>query len=172
MLRPISVALALGATLAACTPTFNWREVQVEATDLRAMLPCKPDKASQPVPMAGRRVDLTVLGCETGGATFAVLQADVGDPTRVGEVLAQWKTATLSNMRSTSSLDTPFQPPGAFGLPESKQVVASGQRPDGTSVESHAAYFARGSRVFQAIIYSDRLKPEVAEVFFSGLRFE
>jgi hypothetical protein len=172
MLRPISVALALGATLAACSPTFNWREVQIDSAELRAMLPCKPDKASQPVPMAGRQVDLAVLGCETGGATFAILQADVGDPTRVGEVLAQWKTATLLNMRSTSSLETPFRPPGAFGLPQSKQVVASGQRPDGTSVESHAAYFARGSRVFQAIIYSDRLKPDVAEVFFSGLRFE
>jgi hypothetical protein len=172
MLRPISVALALAATLAACTPTFNWREVQVEAADLRAMLPCKPDKATQPVPMAGRQVDLAVLGCETGGATFAILQADVGDPTRVGEVLAQWKTATLANMRSASAVETPFRPPGALGLPESKQVVASGQRKDGTPVESHAAYFARGSRVFQAIIYSDRLKPEVAEAFFSGLRFE
>ena len=75
-------------------------------------------------------------------------------------------------MRSVSSQQTPFLPPGALALPQSVQVVASGQRADGSAVESHAAYFARGSRVFQAVIYADRLSPEAAETFFSGLRFE
>jgi hypothetical protein len=51
-------------------------------------------------------------------------------------------------------------------------VVASGQRGDGSKVESHAAYFAQGTHVFQAVVYADRLQPEVTEQFFSGLRFE
>jgi hypothetical protein len=41
-----------------------------------------------------------------------------------------------------------------------------------SALSSRAAYFARGSRVFQAEIYTDRLKPEAAEPFFSGLKFE
>lgn len=172
MLRTFAAILVSGGALAACSPTFNWREVRPESTGLKAMLPCKPDKGARTVPMAGRDVSLEVLGCDVGGATFAVLSADIGDPVRTGEVLAQWKTATLANMRSASAQERPFLPPGALGLPQSLQVVASGQRANGSQVESHAAYFARGSRVFQAVIYADQLKPEVADTFFSGLKFE
>ena len=167
----LAALLALMAT-AACSPTFNWREVKAEPSPLKAMLPCKPDKATRKVPMAGREVDLQVLGCDAGGATFALLFADIGDATRSGEVLAQWKQATLSNMRTLAGKEEPFLPPGGIALRESVHIVASGQRPDGSKVESHAAYFARGGQVFQAVIYADRLQPQWAETFFSGLKFE
>ncbi|HSI54994.1 MAG: hypothetical protein ACAH21_04130 [Ramlibacter sp.] len=164
--------LVATVALAACSPTFNWREVRAEPTPLKAMLPCKPDKGARDVPMAGRTVSLEVLGCDAGGATFAILFADIADPARSGEVLAQWRIATLANMRSSAARDLAFRPPGALGLPQSLQVFASGQRADGSKVESHAAYFAHGTRVFQAVIYSEQLTPEMAETFFSGLTFE
>ncbi|MES3001746.1 MAG: hypothetical protein V4787_13720 [Pseudomonadota bacterium] len=175
MLRSITGALlAIAGTVivTACSPTFNWRDVRVEPTGLKAQLPCKPEHNAREVPMAGRQVSLEVLGCDTGGATFAVLTADIGDAARAGEVLAQWKTATLANMRSTASREIPFAPRGAQPMREAVQVVASGQRADGSAVEGHAAYFAQGARVFQAVIYSDKLRPEVADAFFSGLQFE
>jgi hypothetical protein len=171
MLRTFAAA-ASALALAACSPTFNWREVRAEPTPLKAMLPCKPDKGAREVPMAGRQVSLEVRGCDTGGATFAVLFADIGNGGRAGEVLAQWKTATLSNLRAPASREGTFRPPGALDLPQSVHVVASGQRGDGSKVESHAAYFAQGTYVFQAVVYADRLQPEVTEQFFSGLRFE
>jgi hypothetical protein len=61
---------------------------------------------------------------------------------------------------------------GSRKLPQSVQVVASGQRADGSKVESQAAYFARDSRVFQAVIYAGQLKPDMVEPFFSALKFE
>ena len=172
MLRTATAVFISAQLLLACSPTFNWREVAVGTTGLKAMLPCKPDKAARTVPMAGRQTNLEVLGCDTGGANFAVLFADIGDAGRTGEVLAQWKLATLANLRSTGAQESPHRPPGSLALPQSLQVVATGQRPDGSKVESHAAYFAHGSHVFQAVIYADRLKPEVAEPFFSGLKFQ
>ena len=60
MPRFLLAAALLG--LAACSPTFNWREVRVESAPLKAMLPCKPDRGSRAVPMAGRQVELQVLG--------------------------------------------------------------------------------------------------------------
>ena len=170
--RTLAALFAIGCALAACSATFDWREVRTPQGGLVALLPCKPDKGSRTVPMAGRQVKLEALSCETGGATFALLTADVEDAARAGEVLAQWKTATLANLHSLSAQETPFQPPGARNLPQSMQVVARGRRADGSQVESHAAYFARGSHVFQAVIYTDQLKPEVAEPFFSGLKFQ
>ncbi len=171
MLR-LSVALLLGIGLAACSPTFNWREVRAETSPLRAMLPCKPDKAARQVPMAGRQVELQVLGCETGGATFALLHAELGQAGRSGEVLTQWQQATLANLRASGSQASPFIPPGALGLPQSQKVSTSGQRSDGSAVQSQAAYFARGTQVFQAVIYAGEIRPEWADTFFGGLRFE
>ena len=172
MLRFLTVAVLNAALLAACSPTFNWREVRTETGGLKVMMPCKPEKESRGVPMGGRDVDLKVLGCGTGGATFAILTADIVDAGRADEVLGQWKRATLANLGSVAAREEPFRPGGALALPASLQVVAAGRRPDGSKVESHAAYFARGSHVFQAVIYSDRLQPEVAETFFSGIGFE
>lgn len=172
MLRTLAAMALLGAGMLACSPTLNWREVRVESTPLTAMMPCKPDTAAREVPMGGRKVSLTALSCEAGGATFAVLFANTGDAARLGEVLAQWKTATLGNLRAAGARETPFRPAGALALPQSLQVVAAGQRPDGSKVESHAAYFAQGSHVYQAVIYAAQLRPDVAESFFSGLKFQ
>jgi hypothetical protein len=163
---------ALLPCLAACSPTFNWREVRVDPGDLRAMLPCKPDRGARSVPMAGRPTEVNALGCEAGGATFALLSGDVGDPLRAGEVLAQWKAATLANIHGTGLQERPFTPAGALPLPQSLRVAASGARRDGSKVESEAVYFARGGRVFQAVVYADRIPAEAATTFFSGLRFE
>lgn len=157
--------------LAACSPTFNWREVRSEATGLKAMLPCKPDKTARNVTMAGRQLSLEAIGCEASGSTFAVMFADIGTGS-AGEVLDQWKAATLSGVRSKEAREQPFRPPGAIALPQSLQVVAVGLRPDGTQVQGQAAYFARGRHVFQAVIFAEQLRPEVTEPFFSGLTFE
>ena len=173
MSRPrLAAALVLLGAGWACSPTFNWREIQAAPTPLKALLPCKPDQGMRTVPMAGRQVDLHVLGCDTGGATFAILYADIGEPARAGQALVQWRIATLANLRGTAARDTPFVPPGGLAIPQSVQVVASGQRADGSKVQSHAAYFAHGTRVFQAVVYADELKPEQTDSFFPGLRFE
>lgn len=173
MLRSFTAAVLLGAgLLTACSPALNWRDVRATPSALKAMMPCKPDKAVRQVAMAGHQVDLEALGCNAEGATFAVLFADIGDAGRAGETLDQWKAATLARLRTAAPQELPFAPPGAVRLPQSLRVVASGQRADGSKVESQAAYFAQGRYVFQAMIYADRIRSEAAGPFFSGLRFE
>ena len=73
----IAAALAISAT--ACSPTFNWRELNVDGTRLKAMLPCKPDQDSREVQIAGKPAKLEVLACDAGGAKFALLHADLGE---------------------------------------------------------------------------------------------
>lgn len=174
MRRPSLLAALLGACVlaAACSPTLDWRELRVDATGLTAMLPCKPEKGAREVPMAGRLLRLEGIGCDAGGATFAVMFADLGDAGQSAEVLAQWNRATLANLRAAGAASKPFLPAGAIALPSSVQVDATGQRADGTAVQSRAAYFARGGRVFQAVVYAPTLRPDATEPFFQGLRFE
>ena len=172
MHRSWAAILLLAAAAAGCSPTFNWREVRAEPTDLKAMLPCKPDKASRRVPMAGREVELSVLGCDTGGATFAVLQAELASPAGADEVLAQWNRATLANMKAEGgSRSRAFVPPGADPLPSSQRVSAQGHRAYGSPVRGEAAYFARGRHVYQAVVYADDPKPDTLQPFFEGLKF-
>jgi hypothetical protein len=163
------VGAIAAALVVACSPTFNWREVPAEGAGLVALLPCKPDRASRPVTLAGQTAEVQVMGCDAGGATFAVSRMHLTDPAAAAAVLAQWREVTLRNMQAASAREGAFLPKGATALPGSVQVVAIGRRADGLPVMAHAAWFAREADVYHAVVYADRLSPEVAETFFSGL---
>lgn len=162
--------------LAACSPTFNWREVRPDTSTLIALLPCKPDQAMRAVSLAGRPVRLDMLSCDAGGATFAIGHMAISDPAQAGEMLAQWRAVTLANLRATVSSDEPFLPKGTLALPQSVRVVASGQRADGQAVAVHAAWFAQGTssgiQLFQAVVYASKVSMEVSDTFFSALRLQ
>ena len=166
---PASAALLF---LLACSPSFNWRDVHPENTRLSLLLPCKPDKAEKVVPLGGRPTTLAMLGCDAGGATFAVAVADLGDEARVAGVLQQWQSLTLANMKAVAPQLMPLKLPGAGGGPAPVLVKAQGRRADGTTVNGQAAYFAQGSRVFQVVMYAGKPLPEQAETFFSSLKLE
>ena len=177
--RPIHFPLAAAfaglavSLLVACSPTFNWREVRLDESRLGLLLPCKPDKAEKVVLLGGRPTTLRLLGCDTGGATFAVAVADLGDAARAADVLAQWQTLTLVNMKASAPQVRPLNLKGAV-LPSPAPVLvkAEGRRADGTAVSGQAAYFAQGTQVFQAVVYADKLAPDVAETYFASLAFE
>ena len=173
--------LAIAASLTACNPTFNWRDVRPEGTALSLLMPCKPDKAEKKVPLGDAPVALRLLGCDSGDATFAVAVADVGDVSRVAAVLAQWQSGTLAHMKAppvgklSDGITTEvvlLKLTGAALQPPAVLIKARGQRADGTAVNGQAAYFVQGTQVFQAVMYAAEVKPEVAETFFSSLKFE
>lgn len=163
---PAAAVLAL----AACTPALNWRETAVGATGLHASFPCKPDRAEHRTEFApGRPVVLHAMGCEAGGASFAVVYGDFGSPGELAHALAQWKKAALA--RATVEGERPFVPPGALELPQSVEVRSRSQRADGSALQGRAAYFARGTHAFQAVVYAPAIGPGQADPFFAGLRF-
>ena len=166
----INAAVAL-TVLTACNPTFNWRDVRPDGTRLALLLPCKPDKAQRTVAMASQPTEINLLSCAAGGVTFAVSMADVNDAGKTGAVLAQWQSAALTNIKAVSPISRDmFKVPGlAMG---GVMVKATGQRTNGQAVNSQAVYFAQDSRVFQAVMYADIISPDVADTFFSGLKFE
>ena len=104
----------------ACSPTFNWRELRVDGTPLQALMPCKPDTASRPVPLGGAGtapVELHMHSCEAGGLRFAVAWADVGQPAQVAPALAAWRQASLQAIRA-SGADWPVTLAGADDVTE------------------------------------------------------
>ncbi|MBP6851616.1 MAG: hypothetical protein KA164_08445 [Rhodoferax sp.] len=173
MRAPIMTAAAvvLALALTACSPAFNWRETVIEATQLSAMFPCKPEKAARQVALGGGTVELTMHHCDTEGVTAAVGHAPVSDPALAGPALAQWRVATLAAMRVKGSTQSAWVMERSSVLPQALVVEAAGTSSDGGPLVLKAAWFARGSEVYAALLYGPALSPEVAEVFFSGLRF-
>ena len=164
---------ALLACVAACSPPFDWREMTLDPSGLHVTFPCKPDRAERKASITpGREIVLHAIGCETGGASFVVVYGDSGSGAEVAGALSQWRQASLAAARATLQGEQAFVPAGALGLPASAMVRASGQRTDGSAVQSQSAYFARGATVFQVAVYATTLKPEMTEPFFTGLRFE
>ena len=114
---------------------------------------------------------MNLLSCDAGGVTFAVSMADINDAGKTDAVLAQWQSATLTNIKAGSPVSRhAFKVPGlaAVGV----MVKATGQRANGQAVSSQAAYFADGSQVFQAVMYADKVALEASETFFSSLKFD
>jgi hypothetical protein len=157
--------------LGACGPTFNWRETSITSTPLTALFPCKPQKASRRLLLGGAEVELQMTGCETGGVTFAIGHAAVRNPSMTALALSQWRESTLAGMRATSSSATAWQLVGALEVPQSLRVKAIGSRPGGGALVLQGAWFTRDNEVFGALSYGGSLSPDIADTFFSGLKF-
>lgn len=164
--------LALAA-LVACSPALNWRTVRSDAHGLQMLLPCKPDKATRDVPMAGASVALDMQGCDAAGATFAVSHVRLVDATQASAVQAGWQTATLATLHAANPQQQPFEIPG--GQLGTRWAV-QGQRANGRPVSAQAVWFARirpdGVDLFHAVVLADKSDTAVADTFFTGLKFE
>lgn len=161
------VAAALWA-LTGCAPDLNWREVRPAGSTLVALLPCKPDRQTRTIPLAGGEASMEVLGCSAGGTTWAVATADVGDPARVAPALAGLRAARTRNLEGREGEARPGEVSGA--APGTLRLTVEGRRPDGTPVRERALLFSQGTRVFHAAALGGEPPAEALEVFFGGLK--
>ena len=183
----VVAALATGGLLAACSPALNWRTAQLKDAPLQVLLPCDPQAASRPVALGLGQVQMSVLGCEAQGATFAVSNFAVTEPARAAEALMHWQQVVLAQLRpegGTASAATKLNakgdglwvPKGALNLPQSERMTFEGVSAKGQKVVAHGLWFARlegaGARVYHAVIYGSKARPAEAEMFFSGLQLQ
>ncbi|WP_439520981.1 hypothetical protein [Hydrogenophaga sp.] len=159
--------------LSACSPTFNWRELRPQGTPLQALMPCKPEHASRSVPLAGAATDMHLHSCDTGGLSFAIAWVELGDAARVDAALAEWPRASLASLRvAPDVVDSPAArwDVRLAGASVARGLAAQGTDPQGQSVQMRAAYFVRGTQVFQAAIYGPTVPAEVSTTFFEALQ--
>lgn len=170
--RFLILSLTFALLLAACSPSLNWREVRPAGAELQALLPCKPDEGSRRQRLAGQDIDIHMLGCEAGGALFAISVAELGDPDRALAVQVQWQAHLLGNMQASVSSNSAYALKGAGAQLAPVRLSARGLRPDGRPVAAQGVWFARGTRLYHAVIYADTIRQEQSEPFFSGLAFQ
>ena len=164
------VGIAVLAT-AACAPALDWREVRPEASDVQALMPCRPQHAERRVPLAGQAVKMHLESCSAGGLTWGLAYADLGDPARVGNGLAALQASAAGNIGAPPVEPERQAVPGSTPQPRSGRSVLQGRSPEGKPVQMHVLVFARGTTVFQASAVGEAVSAEAAQTFFSSVRF-
>lgn len=170
VLPRVVTAAVVAFALTACTPTLDWREVRPAGSGALLLMPCKPSLQSRAVPLANKKVQMSLWSCDAGGQTWALAHADMGEPGKVNAALVDLQTAAAANIGAVDVKPLPLQIPGVTPYTASQRVQWRGQLPDGRPVRAQLAVFARGSVVFQATMMGETLSAEGAETFFAALR--
>ncbi len=163
-------AAGLALALQACSPTFDWRQHMAEGTGVVTTFPCRPDRHARSVALGGTTVQMEMLVCSAGGATYAVSFCDAADEAAVATALASLRAAMLANIQASPRRQQPLTLQGMSPASGSVRLTADGRGPDGSAIHLEAAWFAKGLRVYQAAVVGPPLSDEAIDPFFEGLK--
>ena len=172
--RPAQLAvLAAVLSLAACSPTFDWRESRPDGSGATLLFPCRPERHEGTVRVAETTLRLQLHSCSAGGATFSLTVGDGAEPAQVTPLLAALRNQALVNLGAAEATERDL-PATAGATPnrESALLRIVGRRADGRRVVAHAAFFVKGLRLYQATVLADDdpAGSETLATFFGSIR--
>lgn len=162
----LGARLLLLAALAACSPDYNWREVQNADAAFAVLFPAKPSSHAKEINLDGIRTNMSMTAADVHGALFAVGSAQLSSPALVQPALAAMKTAMVRNIGGTISSDRNLPGPTPFN-----ELVADGSR-NGRPVRLTARFAARNQRVYQAVVIGapQDVPAEAIDTFLSSFK--
>jgi hypothetical protein len=170
LLAPLCALLA-GMALAACNPTYNWRDYASPDARYRVTFPAKPSSATRTVDLDGMRVSMTMTAAEVDGATFAVGAAEAPDAARARAALDAMKLALLRNIGAPATGGRVASASAVNGTDSraSLDVDATGSS-QGTPMRLVGHFEARGTRFYQVIVVGKdkTVPPEQIEQFLTS----
>ena len=163
---------AMALCLCACQPTYNWREVRFEGTQVQAQLPCKPDRTQREVTMAQAPVRLQVAGCAVGDGLWVVTTGRIPATADTAHVLKGWQEATWRTLQASTPETQPWS--AAKALPGAVRVRAQGVQPNGQATQVQGLWVAwpegDGVQWLNAMVYQPHIPVEMADTFFESIR--
>src|SRR5690349_23446913 len=115
--------------LLACSPALDWREVRVDDAGLIAQFPCRPERQTRDLAVAGRRVHMQMVACKAGGSTYAASFFSLEDPGAVKAALEALLSAAATNVGSVPGAVRPFAPAGATPNAAAGRLALEGRGP-------------------------------------------
>lgn len=168
--RPATAIATLLATalIGACSPTFNWREVRPTESGIGTLMPCKPETAERAVPLGPTPVVLHMSSCDTGGLTYALAWAELGEGVDPDAAQSTWESASRQSLRAVGpGTAVPVNVPGAA---MATKVTLAGQNHQGKTTDAQVTYIRQGRRLYQAAVYGHPLPEDALGPFFDNLR--
>ncbi|MBO9652352.1 MAG: hypothetical protein J7605_27910 [Variovorax sp.] len=165
--RPALIAVAV--LLAACSPTFNWREVPIGDAGVIALLPCKPERATRDLPLGTGTIPVDMAGCKAGGATFAVAHARAESAEQAELWLRAWHTAARNQLADAPVVESSPVLARAASSPAPARLDTQG------AAAAHVLWFAHyrpdgKASVYQATVSGVPSSGDAVATFFEGFR--
>jgi hypothetical protein len=166
--------VAAAAVLAACSPTFNWREVPIGDAGVIALLPCKPERATRDLPLGNGSIPVEMAGCKAGGATFAVAHARADSAEQAALWLRAWHTATRNQLGDVPVVESPAVLARAASSPAPARLDTQGTDPAARAGATHVLWFAHdrpdgGASIYQATVSGAPSSTEAVATFLEGI---
>ena len=156
-------------TLAACSPSHNWRTWSAGGAPLQAMIPCKPDVAQREVNLGGVSTELHLHSCDNQGLRFALAWVAVPPAVDAQLVMAQWQKASAQSLQSAQAPQS-MALSAVRGATHTAWWFMQGRDHRGQAVNSQAVYFTDGQRVYQAAVYGRAWEEAPVAPFWEGLK--
>ncbi|MEO6364249.1 MAG: hypothetical protein ABIO71_13545 [Caldimonas sp.] len=168
----MAASLSACCLLAACSPALDWREVRPEGSGVTLLLPCRPLQLDRVVRLGEASLPMRLHSCTASEATFSIVFADAGTAALADALLPAMRGAAIANVAGAAM---PLPLPAIDGATPSAQsglLRIVGRLPDGRPVVEHAAFFVRGSWLYQAAVVSagEPVGPQAIEDFFRAIR--
>lgn len=173
IIRRIATVLATFLTLAACSPEFNWRKVQLEQTGLSAMLPSKPATSHRLLDFEQYQLDFYLTTASAGQQSYTVGHVILPRELQQDEPVRQRLYVALHD-----SLRQKFVPDGQLSeqsqtqIPEPGQIFFMARDVGGVALRLQGMIRMEPGWLVQGFVMTDSGKaPDAAQakVFFDGL---
>lgn len=151
--------------LAACNPALNWRQVNLQT--LKARLPCKPDSATRTVPLAGRPVEMQMMGCEADGAMFAISHVRTDNKATAMTLQAEWQVQALKALQATYSHPVPL--PAAVWANTRVSIRTAGKDTAGKPMQAQLSWWVRDAEIYHLAVYSEHLPDTMTQAFLEDV---
>jgi hypothetical protein len=136
-----------------------------------AMFPCRPVQQTRQVALGDQPLDWHLHTCGVGSLTYAVGDADVVDPARVGPVLQSLLAAAQAPLQEASLMPIAYQVSGMTPQPHAGRWALSGNDAQGRRLRIDVALVSRGTHVVQAMVIGPAAPEAAIQPFFEGLRW-
>lgn len=145
--------------LSACSPTLDWRQVNITEAALEVQFPCKPEQQVQ----AG----IGLVHCEAAGMRFVLGWREWPEPSAAQRAVGQAAAEAGARMSAAPVLDQ------AASLPaDALSWVGTGRyRLDSPGGRVEMQVWARGLTAYQAYVFGPGgAESEAAHIFLSSVR--
>jgi hypothetical protein len=172
--RYVVYVTVCAATLAACSPTYDWRTIMNNDNGYTVDLPAKPSLDERQIDIDGTPMKMDMQTAEAGGAVFAVgtIMLPNDDPRTQRATLEFLRAGLARNLGAAPNAQATPIPLAAGGTVQGLEVTFSGAAgPKKETRIMHARLVAKGQRVYQAAVVAKKeLPPEQLDQFFQSFK--
>jgi hypothetical protein len=175
LIKSLVLPVLAATLLAACNPTYNWRDYSSQDAPFRVMFPDKPATHTRSIDLDGMKVNMTMTAVDIDGTMYAVGSAEAPDTAKAQAALGAMKTALVRNLGATITKEKSSATSSASGAGSvqraSIDIEATGVR-DGTPMKLIGHFEARNKRFYQVIVMGKEkaVMPEQTEQFMSSFK--